>query len=172
MKYTNEAEIMRALGIDSWRNLSREKVTRFAAMMPDMDKEVALKIVGQFPVFKDFALAVAETLERNQLAAVEGNKHSQDQVHQAWREVRAALKKELDRENLTGDERRHVLELLMETARQETKKDAENKRFLAELMRYAGAAAVGFVTVGIVFLGGRVIGETGGSLVRESDERE
>lgn len=29
---------------------------RFAAFMPDMDTEVALKIIEQFPAFKEFAL--------------------------------------------------------------------------------------------------------------------
>lgn len=39
MKYKNEIQIKKAMGIESWRNLSRDKVIRFAAMMPDMDKE-------------------------------------------------------------------------------------------------------------------------------------
>lgn len=39
MKYKNEMQIKKAMGIENWRNLSRDKVIRFAAMMPDMDKE-------------------------------------------------------------------------------------------------------------------------------------
>jgi hypothetical protein len=40
MKYKNEIQIKKAMGIESWRNLSRDKVIRFAAMMPDMDKRL------------------------------------------------------------------------------------------------------------------------------------
>jgi len=61
----SEDEVKQELGIESWRNLSKDKVLRFAAMMPDMDTEVALKIVEHFPVFKDFALdVVKEALPR------------------------------------------------------------------------------------------------------------
>lgn len=64
MKYKNEAEIMRALGIDTWRHLSKEKTVRFAAMMPDMDTEVAMKIVEQFPEFRKFATDAFGAIEK------------------------------------------------------------------------------------------------------------
>ncbi|MCF1596139.1 hypothetical protein [Streptomyces muensis] len=45
MRHKDEGEIKHALGIDSGRNLSKDKMMRFAAMMPDMGTEMALKIV-------------------------------------------------------------------------------------------------------------------------------
>jgi hypothetical protein len=54
MKYTDEESVKEALGITSRRNLSRQNVVKFAAMMPDMDKELAVKIVEQFPAFTKF----------------------------------------------------------------------------------------------------------------------
>ena len=38
----SEDEVKRALGIESWRNLSKEGVMRLVAMMPEMSTEVAL----------------------------------------------------------------------------------------------------------------------------------
>lgn len=64
MKYENEAEVKKALGIESFRNLSKGNVMRFAAMMPDMDKDVALRIIETFPEFKDFALNAVQAIER------------------------------------------------------------------------------------------------------------
>lgn len=40
MKYDSEEAVKKALGIETWRNLSKDKIVRFAAMMPDMDTEV------------------------------------------------------------------------------------------------------------------------------------
>jgi hypothetical protein len=39
MTYKNEDELKKALEIDTWKNLSRDKMIKFAATMPDMDKE-------------------------------------------------------------------------------------------------------------------------------------
>jgi hypothetical protein len=40
MAYKSEDELKKALEVSSWRNLSRDKMIRFAAMMPDMDREL------------------------------------------------------------------------------------------------------------------------------------
>ena len=43
--------------IDSFRNLSKEKVMEFAPMIPYMEKEVAIEMIKQFPVYAEFAKA-------------------------------------------------------------------------------------------------------------------
>jgi len=155
LKYKSDDEVKKALGIDSFRNLSRENVMRFAAMMPDMDKEVALKIVEQFPEFKAFALDAVGVMERMQQNALASNSESQVNVHQAWADVRAILKGQLDDPELAAEQKREILDLIMETARQESAKDTENKQFLKELTKYATGAVVGIIVLGVVYVGGR-----------------
>ncbi|MFF0188653.1 hypothetical protein [Streptomyces sp. NPDC005244] len=53
----NEAAVKRKLGIPNWRNLSKDKVLKFAAAMPEMATEVRLKLIEQFPAFKDLGKA-------------------------------------------------------------------------------------------------------------------
>ena len=50
-RYVSEDAVKRALKIDSFRNLSKDKVMQFASMIPYMDKEVAIAIINQFPLF-------------------------------------------------------------------------------------------------------------------------
>jgi len=161
VKYRNELEVKEALGIESFRNLSRDNVMRFAALMPDMDREVALKIVEQFPEFKAFALDAVNVMQRAQEAALADNKESQAQVHRAWGEVREILKGQLDDETLTWEEKKHVFDLLMDTAREESAKDSENKHFLKDVTKYTVAAIGGAVLLGVVFVGGRFALERG-----------
>ncbi|MCD7102385.1 hypothetical protein [Pseudoclavibacter sp. 13-3] len=156
MKYDSEVAIMKALGIESWRNLSKDKVTRFAAMMPDMDREVRLKIVEQFPVFKDFALKVIDSIQETQEKALAGNKESQAQTHQAWEAIREILKGELAKEDLTSEDRRYIIDLIVKTGEQEFKKDTENKKFLKELSRYTLGAIGSVALLGVVFVGGKI----------------
>lgn len=53
-RYVSEKSVKQALGIDSLRNLSNDKIMEFASMIPYIDKDVAIVIVNQFPVYVDF----------------------------------------------------------------------------------------------------------------------
>ena len=59
-RYVSEEAVKHALKIDSFRNLSKDKVMQFASMIPYMDKEVAIAIINQFPVYADFGKAAIE----------------------------------------------------------------------------------------------------------------
>ncbi|MEU8509564.1 hypothetical protein AB0C40_33740 [Streptomyces brevispora] len=63
-------DMARKLGISHWRNLSKDKVLKFAAAMPEMATEARLELIEQFPAFKDLGKAdidaVAEVHSRSQ----------------------------------------------------------------------------------------------------------
>lgn len=65
MTFDSEDAVKKALAIDSWRNLSKDKLLRFVAMMPDMDKEVAVRTIEQFPQFKEFGSTRWTSWRRN-----------------------------------------------------------------------------------------------------------
>lgn len=157
LTYQNEAEIKRALGIESWRNLSKEKMMKFAVMMPDMDTEVALKIIEQFPEFKEFALMAVDVMERVHGTTLSANSKSQERVHQAFSEIRAILKDELQKDDLTWEQRKYLIDQIQETGRSEAKKDTENKQFLEGMAKKVLIGAGAAVALGVAFVGGRVI---------------
>ncbi|MFB8207944.1 hypothetical protein [Streptomyces sp. NPDC056010] len=162
MRYRNEAEIMQELGIESWRHLSKEKMVRFAAMMPDMDTEVALKIVEQFPAFKDFAMDAVDVMEKAHKSTLSANKQSQEFVHQAFREIREILRNELNKGDLSWEEKKFLIEKIQETGKLEFEKDSENKKFLDGLLKKVVLGAGAAIALGIVFVGGKVMAETKG----------
>ena len=47
MRYNSEVDVKEVLGIESWRNLSKDTFLRFLAAMPEIDREVALELIGQ-----------------------------------------------------------------------------------------------------------------------------
>ncbi|EHN79924.1 hypothetical protein SMCF_513 [Streptomyces coelicoflavus ZG0656] len=159
MKYKNEDQIKQALGIDSWRNLSKEKMVRFVAMMPDMDTEVALKIVEQFPEFKDFALNVMDVINKSHESTLSANKESQEYVHLAFQDLRETLKRELDRGELTWEQRREILEKMQEAVREEAQKDSENKRFLDGALKKVVMVGGAALALGVAFVGGRIMAQ-------------
>lgn len=159
MTYKTEAELMRVLEIDTWRNLSKDKILQFAALMPDMDKEVAIKVIEQFPEFRQFALDALNVLEKEHTSTLAANRDSQAAVSHAFQEVRTILANELKRDDLTSEDRMIIIDKIMETANREFDKDSENKRFLDTLFGKATLAGAGVIAMGIVVLGGRVLSE-------------
>ena len=161
MTYSNEADVKRALGIDTWRELSKDKMLTFAALMPDMDTELALKVIEQFPNFREFAGEVVEVMEGAQDATIASNERSGDQVHDALRDIRGILKGELDKGDLPWEHRRWVIEQIQETGRLQFNKDSENKRFLDSVLGKVVLGAGGITALGLAALGGRVLEQKG-----------
>ncbi|MFC7980662.1 hypothetical protein [Streptomyces sp. NPDC057336] len=160
MKYKDEDQIKQALGIDSWRNLSKDKMVKFVAMMPDMDTEVALKIVEQFPEFKDFALNVMDAIKKSHESTLSANKQSQEYVHLAFQDLRETLKRELDRGELTWEQRREILEKMQQAVREEALKDSENKSFLDGAFKKVVMVGGAAVALGVAFVGGRIMAQS------------
>lgn len=47
----SEEQVKKTLQIDSFRNLSKDKIMEFASLIPYMDKDVAIAIINQFPAY-------------------------------------------------------------------------------------------------------------------------
>lgn len=155
MPKQSEQEVLNELKIDSWRHLSKDKFLDFVAAMPNMDKDVVLAAVAQFPNFKDLALGALTTLQAQAEGAHRFNWKSQKRVHQAFAGYRSALQAELDRGQLSTEERFQILGLIREAVEAEGKKDSENKNWLLKVL--GGVAAV-LLTLGafaVAVLGGK-----------------
>lgn len=75
-----ENEVKKALAIDSFRNMTKDKIMEFVSAIPNMDKEVAIKIIEQFPTYTESAnnmLAQLNTMCNN---AMKENGESQKEV--------------------------------------------------------------------------------------------
>jgi hypothetical protein len=159
MKYSDESEIKRELGIRSWGNLPKGKMIKFVAMMPDIDPDVALKIVEQFPEFKEFAMDGVDAMKKAHDSTLTANTQSQDQVYQALQEIREVLKGELDRDGLTEEQRRYLVEQTMETGRMAFQKDTESKQYLDGLLNKVLVGVGAALVLGVAFVGGKLMGE-------------
>ncbi len=161
MKFKSEDEIKKALEIDSWKNLSKDKMIKFAAMMPDIDKEVVSKIIEQFPEFTKFAMEALNVMEKEYESTLTFNKQSQENVHKAYQEIREVLKGELNQNNLSPDDKKFILELIMITGNKEFEKDTENKKFLDGLFNKVAVGVGSAILTAVVFVGGKVLLQRG-----------
>jgi hypothetical protein len=156
MKYKNEGDIKQALGIESWRNLSKDKMIRFVMMTRDMDAELAAKIVEQFPVFSEFGTGVVGALRKMQKTTLRANKESQEHFHQSCKAMIEILTVELNKEGLSFEEKKYLIEQVQATLKLEYQKDSENKQFLDGVLKKVLMAVGGVLVLGGALVGARV----------------
>ncbi|PPH46846.1 hypothetical protein C5C42_05705 [Rathayibacter sp. AY1F7] len=155
MDYSNEDDLKQRIGIVSWRNLSKENFIAFASELPNMSEELALKVVEQFPDFRNLVLDSFSEVRDQASSAVRANWKSQKKVHRAFAEYRAVLNRELDRDTLSAADRYSVLRLFKEAIDDEALKDSEHKAFVLRALGIVAMVAVAGVSTGVAVLGGR-----------------
>lgn len=162
MNYVNEIEVLKVLGIESFRNITKDKVMMLASMLPEMDKELAGKIIEQVPQLKELAIAMFELMRQEHESTLDHNEASNKRVHDAWDDVRRILAGELDKE-LTPEQWQYAVDTIAESARQQSAKDSENKGFLdTQLGKVTTAASVATLVLGVIAIGGRAYFQNGG----------
>jgi len=151
----DEDAIKKRLGIASWRNLSKDTVMSFASALPEMDKDLAMKIVDQIPAIKDLAIGTLDKLKEQHLATLNGNAESVTRVHSAYENVQAALADRMKRDDLSQEDLRYVTEQMFTAAEKQDAKDTENKRFLSNLFDKAAVVTLAVVAIGLAYVGGK-----------------
>ena len=140
-KTLTEKQVLKKLDIPDFRHLSKEKIMKFASMLPNMDPEVAKKALEQFPEFakntKEILIDYKETLERG----IESNDKSILACYDISKSIINSLQNELDKETLSGEDRKYIISQMLEVSKMMNDKDSENKKFLMGLAVIAGIVA-------------------------------
>lgn len=132
-RYVSEDAVRRVLKIDSFRNLSKDKVMQFASMIPYMDKDVAIAIINQFPVYADFGKAAIERYTEVCNSILEKNKESQASVVKGYQTILDALAKRMEMEEISDQERQSITVDMIAVADKIAEADLNNKKFLDKM---------------------------------------
>ena len=75
-------------------------------------------------------------------------------VYDTYNSVIASLQKELDKDDLSFEQRKYIIEQMKEIAEKVDKKDTENKRFIAGMATLATVVVGGGIAILASVLGG------------------
>ena len=143
----SEKRTLKKLGIDDFRHLTKANVVQLASMVDKMEPEVAKKALEQFPEFsgtvKTILLDYKELLNR----AIDSDNESLRSTYETYNSIIIALQTELDKDTLSFDERKYIIEQMKDIANAVDKKDSENKKWLTKMAMIAGATVVGVAAV-------------------------
>lgn len=162
MTLRTEDDVKQALGIDSWRNLSKDKFLTFVSELPNMDKDVAMKAVAQFPDFSNLVISGLDQFKEQALAAQKFNWKGQRQVHKAFKDYRAMLNRELERGDLTGDDRFRILQLVNDAITKQMELQERHQNFILKVLGVTASVLVTVVSLALLFLSGGKINIRGG----------
>lgn len=155
-KSLTEQKVLKKLNIKDFRHLTKDKVVSMATMLDKMDPEVAKKAIEQFP---DFSNAVKEIFAEYKTIldkAIESNDKSESSLFDTCDAIITACQKELDKDILTFDEKKYILEKMADIAKIKFEKDSEGKKYRILI------SVLGFSTVSLLIgamasaLGGRM----------------
>lgn len=145
-KNLTEQKVLKRLGIDDFRHLTKDKVITMASLLDKMDPEVAKKALEQFPEFaknaKEMLTEYKDTLDKG----LENNKESVQSYYNVCNSIIVSLQRQLEDGNLSFDERKYIIDKMLEVSKMMGEKDTENKRFIAACVA-VGAFATGMATV-------------------------
>ena len=150
-RYHSEEAVKKALKIESFRNLTKDKVMEFTSMIPYMEKEVALEIIKQFPVYVEFVESAIENYTQLCKTILETNKEEYEQAVHAHQYVLETFANQLEQENLTEEERRGFSEKMMEEYLQQQK-------FHERVFKTIGGVVTLALGVTVTMLGLKAIG--------------
>lgn len=128
--YVSEDSVKRALKINTFRNVTKDKLVEFASMIPYMDKEVAISIINQFPVFADFGKAAITSYTQLCNSILENNKEGQVAAINGYQTILDALSKRMMNENITSEECKSITKDMIAIADKIAEVHFKNQNFL------------------------------------------
>lgn len=153
-----EEQVKKALKIDSFRNLSKDKVMEFVSLIPQMDRKVAISIINQFPEYADLATQMVEQLNVLCDRAMLSNDKSQSEAIQAYKKILEELGKMLEDGELTFEEKQIVTDKMILVADKIAAKDSENKKWLNALLKIGAGVGLFALGLGAAILGVNIKG--------------
>lgn len=158
-KLLNENDVKKALAIKDFRNISKEKIMEFVSLIPNMDKDVAISIINQFPTYKDFAVSTVTVLKDMCDSALEKNDSSQMETISAYRKILDDLGEILKKDDISAEERDCISDKMITIADKIALKDTENKNFIAGIVKYGAPIIGAALIIGATILGVNIKGK-------------
>lgn len=155
----SENEVKKALAIDSFRNISKDKIMEFISLIPSMDKELAIAIINQFPAYTEFATTSISVLKDMCDMALKNNESSQKDAIAAYRKILDDFGELLKKDNISQEERKDITNGMLLIADKISEKDTENKNFLLDVLKYGTSILGGAIVIGAAILGVNIKGK-------------
>ncbi len=161
-------QVKEYLDITDFRNLSKEKMIDFVSAIPYMDKDIAIKIIEQFPEYSAFGKEMVSHYNELCDSILEENNNSIQAVMYGYKQTLETLHSLVLSDNISAKERKYYTEQMIEIANEMVELYDKNKEFISGLFKYATCLFGGCVIAGAIILGVNIKGKEIPKAVRNS----
>lgn len=149
----SERKVLRKLGIPDFRHMTKDKIIAFSTMIPHMDPEVAKKALEQFPEYTKLAGEMVGTYKAIIDKMLDANAKDVQVFYDACNSILMSLQKQLDKEDITEEQRDSLNERMIRVADMIGEKVSENKRFWLSVLGEAGKWLLGIFGLVLTWFG-------------------
>ena len=154
-----EQAVLDCLGAPDFRSISKDQIMTFVSEIPNMDKEVAIKCLEQFPDFKEFSGEIVKNLYVLYSGVVEDHGKSKSEAVEYYGRLLDNLEEMSRQPDLSIADQRYFVEKSIEIADKIADLHKHHSEFLQKVIQ-AGSAVAGIaITAGSAILGVKLIGK-------------
>lgn len=154
----SEEQVKKALQIDSFRNLSKDKIVEFASLIPHMDKDVAIAIINQFPAYVESSRNMIEQYNAMCDKVLQSNDDSRKDAVMAYKTILDDLSILLKQDGITPEQQEKITDKMILVADKIADLHEDNRNFLEGIIKYGTPLIGGALLLGAVILGVNVKG--------------
>ena len=130
-----EQQVLKKIGKPDFRHITKDDVVHLATMLPQMDIEVAKKVIEQFPEYGKNIVLLAQ--EYNEIAGTvrESNEKTVNRCIEICDRVIDDYQKKLDKENISEEDKKFYASQIIEVLHIMADLNKENQNFLLSFLR-------------------------------------
>lgn len=155
----SEDQVKKALKIKNFRSIPKNKIMEFVSLIPNMDKEVAIAIINQFPIYSEYDKSMIAQLNLMCENALKSNDNSQRESIDAYKKILDDLGELLKKDDISFEQQQQITKDMIDIADRISAKDTENKKFIERIYKYGASVIGGALILGAVILGVNVKGK-------------
>ena len=91
-----EEEVKKELGVQDFRSITKDKLMQFVSIIPKLDRELAIKIIEQFPSYADMATSMVGNLIDLCNNALENSKITEKEAIEAYKYCLETIRSEIE----------------------------------------------------------------------------
>ena len=131
----SEEQVKKALQIDSFRNLSKDKIMEFASLIPHMDKDVAIAIINQFPAYVESSRNMIEQYSAMCDKVLQSNDDSRKDAVMAYKTILDDLSILLKQDGITPEQQEKITDKMILVADKIADLHEDNRNFLEGIIK-------------------------------------
>lgn len=154
-----EQEVLDKIGASDFRSISKNQIISFVSSIPEMDKEVAIHCIEQFPNFAEYSNDIVSGLYSLLDEVKTDHRKSRENAVETYQHIVDKLLELASRPDLSIKEQQEFIDKSIDVANKIAELHRDNSLFLQKIIQTAATVGGGALAIAGAVLGVKIIGK-------------